>query len=264
MIKKYVSRFFLCVSTVMLSYSYPATAVVVVNDAKDLIELGRAVANEGKELATAVNTLKNSTLELIDLGDYMDIVFNLDFLSPKPALSSDVVDAVPKNEQANTTPKLPTTGSDAEGGKFPNHAASEQSVKNNMQVREETPADDPVGQVTSMITGGQNSIKTEEITRRHARLAQSKQAFARYALATALVHRTLAYRTLHETKDDTQEKVNATNTIRKTHETKVYGNMRMAETYNRLLMSQAAANGLNAFTVMDDVESKPTFDLLNK
>lgn len=259
---KQVSRFFICFCAIILSYSHVASAAVIVNDAKDLIKLAKAVSNEVKELATASKTLQNSVLEAIDLGDYLDIAFSLDFLTPKPTLSSDVVDAVPKNKQSDVSSTI-TAGGNSGDEKFPNHTTSKQSVIDNMQVRDEPAEDDVTGQVVNLVTGGQNGIKTEEITRRHARLTQSKQAFARFALATALVHRTLAYRTLHETKEKTQAKADETTTIRKTHESKTYGNMRMAETYNRLLMSQAAANGLNAFAAMDDIESKPTFDLLN-
>ncbi len=252
------------------------SAQVITKDDKELVNLGKQVYNEGESLIQSVQSLKQSVTRAIDLGAYMDTIFDVNFLIPKPQLSSDVVNSVPKTESnsasgtgnvASSATSAVSGGSDGDSQKFESSSKVKASVSNNMQVRD-TDQDTSTGnagvdKAVSAVTGEEVSSgsRSDEISRKKAQLAKSKQAFARYALATALVHRTLAHRTFEDNKEIAQEQAAKTTTIRETHTGKSVGNMALADTFNRLLMSQAAANGLSAFSAMDDMEGKIDFNL---
>lgn len=250
---------------------------VVTQDAKELVQLAQQVGNESRGLVESLIALNQSFKRVTDLGGYMDALFDVSFLIPKPRMSPEVVNAVPKAGSKSAAPAASgaagaatsavssVTGSDSEA-KFESSSKVKASVSENMQVTDasSTSSDDvDVKKTVSELTGGDvgKGAKTEEVSRKRAQLSKSKQAFARYALATALVHRTLAHRTFEETKNTTEKQTNKTTTTRLTHTGKSVGNMALSETFNRLLMSQAAANGLSAFSAMDDMESKIDFNL---
>ena len=251
------------------------SAQVITKDDKELLNLGKQVYNEGESLMQSVQSLQQSVPRAIDLGAYMDTIFDVSFLIPKPELSSDVVDSVPKTEgdSASGTGDVASSATSAVGSgdgasqQFESSSKVKASVSNNMQVRdtsqESSTGNADVDNVVSAMTGGEVSSgsRSDEISRKKAQLAKSKQAFARYALATALVHRTLAHRTFEDNKETAQEQAAKTTTIRETHTGKSVGNMALADTFNRLLMSQAAANGLSAFSAMEDMEGKIDFNL---
>ena len=251
------------------------SAQVITKDDKELLNLGKQVYNEGESLIQSVQSLQQSVTRAIDLGAYMDTIFDVSFLIPKPELSSDVVDSVPKTEgdSASGAGDIASSATSAVGvgdvasQQFESSSKVKASVSNNMQVRdtsqESSTGNADVDNVVSAMTGGEVSSgsRSDEISRKKAQLAKSKQAFARYALATALVHRTLAHRTFEDNKEIAQEQAAKTTTIRETHTGKSVGNMALADTFNRLLMSQAAANGLSAFSAMEDMEGKIDFNL---
>lgn len=259
----------------LLIASMPCQAQVITEDAKELAQLGTQVYNESKGLFEAIRSLEQTTKRVVDLGAYMDKLFDISFLIPKPKMSPDVVNAVPKASKNSSLPGAADTaaatassvvGGDSSSPKFENSSKVKASVGNNMQVTDASGTSSDgidVQKTVSELTGGDvdTGAKTEEVSRKRAQLSKSKQAFARYALATALVHRTLAHRTFEDTKDDTSKQTAKTTTIRSAHTGKSVGNMALSETFNRLLMSQAAANGLSAFSAMDDMESKIDFNL---
>ena len=250
------------------------SAQVITKDDKELLNLGKQVYNEGESLIQSVQSLQQSVTRAIDLGAYMDTIFDVSFLIPKPKLSSDIVNSVPKTEGNSASgvgdvasSATSAVGGDSDSQQFESSSKVKASVSNNMQVRdtsqEFSTGNADVDNVVSAMTGGEVSSgsRSDEISRKKAQLAKSKQAFARYALATALVHRTLAHRTFEDNKEIAQEQAAKTTTIRETHTGKSVGNMALADTFNRLLMSQAAANGLSAFSAMDDMEGKIDFNL---
>lgn len=269
---------------ILCGFSDFAAAQVITVDAKDTAQQSKLLYDETAKAAEAVSALQESLLSLVDIGEYLDLALSFDFSIPKPEMSSDVVNAIPKTNgsavsgatgqitQATDSVAGGVVGTSGTGGisgiggtsgsgnqKFASKSAVQQSVTQNMQVRTDETAEDK--DVVSMATGSGDSATTQEISRKRAQLAQSKQVFARYGLATALVHRTLAYRAIAETKGATEDKTGETTATRKTHEGKMYGNMRMAETYNRVLMSQAVANGLSGFSALDEIEGRVDFNL---
>lgn len=268
-------KFFGLILAGVILFPTVLSAQVITKDDKELLNLGKQVYNEGESLMQSVQSLQQSVTRAIDLGAYMDTIFDVSFLIPKPELSSDVVDSVPKTEgdSASGTGYVASSATSAVGGgdgasqQFESSSKVKASVSNNMQVRdtsqESSTGNADVDNVVSAMTGGEVSSgsRSDEISRKKAQLAKSKQAFARYALATALVHRTLAHRTFEDNKEIAQEQAAKTTTIRETHTGKSVGNMALADTFNRLLMSQAAANGLSAFSAMEDMEGKIDFNL---
>ena len=268
-------KFFGLILAGVILFPTVLSAQVITKDDKELLNLGKQVYNEGESLIQSVQSLQQSVTRAIDLGAYMDTIFDVSFLIPKPELSSDVVDSVPKTEGnlASGAGDVASSAASAVGGgdgasqQFESSSKVKASVSNNMQVRdtsqESSTGNADVDNVVSAMTGGEVSSgsRSDEISRKKAQLAKSKQAFARYALATALVHRTLAHRTFEDNKEIAQEQAAKTTTIRETHTGKSVGNMALADTFNRLLMSQAAANGLSAFSAMDDMEGKIDFNL---
>lgn len=268
-------KFFGLILAGVILFPTVLSAQVITKDDKELLNLGKQVYNEGESLIQSVQSLQQSVTRAIDLGAYMDTIFDVSFLIPKPELSSDVVDSVPKTEgdSASGTGDVASSATSAVGSgdgasqQFESSSKVKASVSNNMQVRdtsqESSTGNADVDNVVSAMTGGEVSSgsRSDEISRKKAQLAKSKQAFARYALATALVHRTLAHRTFEDNKEIAQEQAAKTTTIRETHTGKSVGNMALADTFNRLLMSQAAANGLSAFSAMEDMEGKIDFNL---
>ena len=268
-------KFFGLILAGVILFPTVLSAQVITKDDKELLNLGKQVYNEGESLIQSVQSLQQSVTRAIDLGAYMDTIFDVSFLIPKPELSSDVVDSVPKTEgdSASGAGDVASSATSAVGGgdgasqQFESSSKVKASVSNNMQVRdtsqESSTGNADVDNVVSAMTGGEVSSgsRSDEISRKKAQLAKSKQAFARYALATALVHRTLAHRTFEDNKEIAQEQAAKTTTIRETHTGKSVGNMALADTFNRLLMSQAAANGLSAFSAMEDMEGKIDFNL---
>lgn len=270
--KKYIQTFRLFLLAILF-VPQMTQAQVITNDSKELITLAKQVYNDGNGLIQSLKSLQQTVIRAIDLGAYMDTFFDVSFLIPKPQMSSDVVNAVPK-ENSNSSLGGSTgvgvsegTSSSGSNQQFESSSKVKASVANNMQVTDASSASGSDGSdiegVVSDITGGDVShkAKSDEVSKKRAQLSRSKQAFARYALATALVHRTLAHRTFEDTKEETKEQAAKTTTIRETHTGKSKANMSLSDTFNRLLMSQAAANGLSAFAAMDDMESKIDFNL---
>ncbi len=254
-----------------------STLAVLTKDAEDIVTQIGDLATAVENVATAAGKVVIETKKAMDLGQYMDAVFDVSFLFPKPRMSSDVVKAIPKDSDGGTSVagvSVPSTssitgGSKSDDEKFEDAEKVDKSIQNNLTVDGQEKKGDGenmlelVQDVASVVTGSGNeqNLKAEEVTKKKAKLAQSKQAFARYALAAALVHRTLAHRTNEDSKQHTEEKTAEATTQRKVQASKVHSNLLMADTYNRLLMSQAAANGLSAFHARDEMEAKIDYNL---
>ncbi len=270
----------------MLGLVLPRSSAAVLVTTADLEDIQTQIEEFIKsveEVMVEIQKTVETAREVTDVGSLMNEVFDIGFLIPKPKMSTDVVETIPKEGEkkdggitgsASSAASSVGLGGDSKGDseKFEDASKVNQSVKKNLTVsnesgEQEEDSDDGVmglvKDVAASITGagtGQGP-KAEEVTKKRAQLLQSKQAFARYALSAALVHRTLAHRTVEESRDNTEEKVGEARSHRKTHSAKVHSNLMMADTYNRLLMSQAAANGLSAFTVREEMESKIDYNL---
>ncbi len=252
-----------------------ASAVMVTTaDMKDIATQIEAFAKGVEEVVTEVETLVKSTKELIDVGDLMNQFFDIGFLIPKPKMSTDVVETIPKSGDSKKGVSASSItgglGGKKDGEKFEDAKKVNSSVKKNLTVAKsgddseedsESFMDMAKDLATSISGADGQGPKAEEVTKARAKLLQSKQAFARYALSAALVHRTLAHRTSEESKENTSNKTQEATSQRKVHSAKVHSNLMMADTYNRLLMSQAAANGLSAFTAREEMESKIDYNL---
>ncbi len=202
-------------------------------------------------------------------GTLLDGVLDVNFLFPK--ISEDAKQALPRETSAN--PLDQATGGLASGltssgkdDKLPEGEEAKSIVKSmQLEDTENCVADSGNGAVDAAtdlagkVTGGSGVKKCptgKEIAAKRQQLGKSKQAFARFTLATGLVNRTLAYRSINDAKKETQASTSSADTIREAHTTKTTAVASMADTYNRLLFSQAVGNGLQAFKAMDQVEGR--------
>lgn len=231
-----------------------------------------------EELKKEMDNMTTSVKSLTDVGSLVDGLLNFDFLIPskKPKATTDVTNAFNSKPtsggsgdvagQAQAAASSITGSSSNEDEKpFPDRSEMNKQV-DAMQVRSGTSSDsgdggsalDTAKNVVSSATGqGEANASTgQEIAGKRKKMPQTKQAWVRYSLATALVNRSLAYRTVSDTKKQTTEKVNNSTNLRKAHTAKVHGYSAMAASYNRLLLSQAVANGLSSLKAMDHVEGK--------
>ena len=231
-----------------------------------------------EELSKEMDNLTTSVKSLTDVGSLVDGLLDFNFLIPssKPKATEDVKKEFTAQQggsgssnpvdQAKTATKAITGGSSQEGEQpFPSRTEMEKQV-DQMQVKDGSSSDsgdggsvlDTAKDVVSSATGGgqEEGLTGQEIQGKRNKLPQTKQAWVRYSLATALVNRSLAYRTVSDTKKKTAEKVNGATNMRKAHTAKTHGYSAMAASYNRLLLSQAVANGLSSLKAMDHVEGK--------
>lgn len=235
-----------------------------------------------EELKKEMDNMTTAVKSLTDVGSLVDGLLNFDFLMPskktdkKSKVTTDVTKSfetqktsagsgdVAGQAKAVASSITGSSGSDDENP-FPDRAEMNKQV-DAMQVKGESSSDsessgsvvDTAKSVVSSASGQSeaNSSTGQEIAGKRKKMPQTKQAWARYSLATALVNRTLAYRNVDETKKQTTKKVNNATNMRKAHTAKVHGYSAMAASYNRLLLSQAVANGLSALKAMDHVEGK--------
>lgn len=231
-----------------------------------------------EELKKEMDNMTTAVKSLTDVGSLVDGLLNFNFLIPskKPKVTTDVTKSfetqktsagsgdVAGQAKAVASSITGSSGSDDENP-FPDRAEMNKQV-DAMQVKGESSSDsessgsvlDTAKSVVSSASGQSeaNSSTGQEIAGKRKKMPQTKQAWARYSLATALVNRSLAYRTVADTKKQTTEKVNNATNMRKAHTAKVHGYSAMAASYNRLLLSQAVANGLASLKAMDHVEGK--------
>ena len=234
-----------------------------------------------EELKKEMDNMKTAVKSLTDVGSLVDGLLNFDFLMPskktdkKSKVTTDVTKPFTQKTSAGSgdvagqakavaSSITGSSGSDDENP-FPDRAEMNKQV-DAMQVKGESSSDsessgsvvDTAKSVVSSASGQSeaNSSTGQEIAGKRKKMPQTKQAWARYSLATALVNRSLAYRTVADTKKQTTEKVNNATNLRKAHTAKVHGYSAMAASYNRLLLSQAVANGLASLKAMDHVEGK--------
>ena len=280
--------FFLILLTVL--FSFKVFAQVPATDPHELAQSAKTLATSVEDLNKEIDQTQKEIKQLTDLGSLvsgvmssiqgfaglpgtlLDQVLDVNFLFPKK-ISDDAQAAFPQAQQQNQLDKMTGGAASAAKGllggenndKLP-EGEEAKSIAKSMQMEDtegciETgagvagAAQDIIGSVT-----GGSSIKKcptgTEIAAKRQQLGNSKQAFARFGLATGLVNRTLAYRTIINNKKETQASTGSADTIRKAHTTKTTGIAAMADTYNRLLFSQAVGNGLQAFKAMDQIEGR--------
>lgn len=231
-----------------------------------------------EELKKEMDNMTTAVKSLTDVGSLVDGLLNFNFLIPskKPKVTTDVKEEFkPKKTSAGSgdvvgqaqasVSSLTGSSSNEDEKPFPDRSEMNKQV-DAMQVKGESSSDsessgsvlDTAKSVVSSASGQSeaNSSTGQEIAGKRKKMPQTKQAWARYSLATALVNRSLAYRTVADTKKQTTEKVNNATNLRKAHTAKVHGYSAMAASYNRLLLSQAVANGLASLKAMDHVEGK--------
>lgn len=260
--KKY---FMITILFSVLCVEAPVYGQVPIMDPHALVKEAQNLANTTEQLNSEIKKMQVSILSLTDLGSLLDRLLTIDFLFPKTKKATlDITKPFNENEDVNPTAQFLPTGKDGESNKFPNRAAVAEVVdeKFNTSKGGGTASDavDMIKNVAASATG-LGGVKGTDIQRKRVQLPETKQAFGRYTLAVSLVHRTLAYRTLADAKKDVQNDLNQSADIRSSHSTKVNATGTMAETYNRLLLSQAAGNALMALKAMDQEEGRMSLGL---
>lgn len=162
---------------ILCAFPCVVRAQVTVADLKGAAQQAKLFNDELNKTVEAVYALKESALGLIDVGAYLDLLLSFDFSIPKPEMSSDVVNAVPKTSgsASGVTGQIKQATDSVSGGisgtsgsdnqKFGSKSAVEQSVTQNMQVRTEESAEDKdvVSQAISMATGSNGSIDRKSV-----------------------------------------------------------------------------------------------------
>lgn len=237
--------------SLLLIAPHETSAQVPTHDAKEyavsVADLGQSI----DDLQKTTKDTKESLLSLIDLGPLLDYIFDMSFLIPQDnsQVSSEV--------KATLAPKQTTSASASAAGVTGQVGSLLSSAAGDLFGGRET----VVSAVKDRYQTQTDDSTTTEIATKQKDLGQSKQSFARYSLAAGLVNRTLAYRTLSDAKQKTEEKTKNANTIRDAHTSKTYAQSAMAETYNRMLFAQAVANGLDAFKAMKSMEGHVSISL---
>ena len=281
--------FFLTLFVIL--FSFKALAQVPAMDPHELAQSAKTLSTSVEDLNKEIDQTQKEIKQLTDFGSLtaglmssiqglaglpgtlLEGVLDINFLFPK--ISDDAKSAFPQNTEPDQLDQMTGGAASAAKGlvsgsekndKLP-EGEEAKSIAKSMQVEN---SDDCVGSSDSDIVGaaqgaigavtGGSGVKkcptgTETAAKRQ-QLGKSKQAFARFTLATGLVNRTLAYRTILNNKKETQASTGSADTIRKAHTTKTTGIAAMADTYNRLLFSQAVGNGLQAFKSMDQIEGR--------
>ena len=273
----------------MALFSFKASAQVPAMDPHELAQSAKTLSSSVEDLNKEIDQTQKEIKQLTDFGSLtsglmssiqgfaglpgtlLDGVLDINFLFPK--ISDDAKEALPQQTQQSQADKLTGGAASAAKGllgggnndKLP-EGEEAKSIAKSMQTEDsegcvETGSDiaGAAQDLIGSVTGGSGVKKCptgKEIAAKRQQLGNSKQAFARFTLATGLVNRTLAYRTIINNKKETQSSTGSANTIRQAHTTKTTGTSAMADTYNRLLFSQAVGNGLQAFKAMDQIEGR--------
>lgn len=273
----------------MALFSFKASAQVPAMDPHELAQSAKTLSSSVEDLNKEIDQTQKEIKQLTDFGSLtsglmasiqgfaglpgtlLDGVLDINFLFPK--ISDDAKEALPQQTQQSQADKLTGGAASAAKGllgggnndKLP-EGEEAKSIAKSMQTEDsegcvETGSDiaGAAQDLIGSVTGGSGTKKCptgQEIAAKRQQLGNSKQAFARFTLATGLVNRTLAYRTIINNKKETQSSTGSANTIRQAHTTKTTGTSAMADTYNRLLFSQAVGNGLQAFKAMDQIEGR--------
>lgn len=280
----------LIATTLMIGGGLSATSHAQV-PAIDPHALGTEAANlqsSVKELSQTVKHMEESILSLTDLGSLLDGLLDVNKLFPssKPKLSSTPKKAIPLETASSSNPVDQVTsavggllgGNSDKENKFSDPKTVSEAIKNNMQMVEEDESSvcgagvmGAVGSLAggmgglggglggmagSLLGGGDSGLQGTNALQKRKQTGISKQMFAHYALATALVNQTLDGRTLSGSQKKTQQTVNKAKNQRQVHTAKTAGDELMNDTYNRLLFSQAVSNAMNAFKAMDQTEGK--------
>lgn len=261
---------------VFLMSSTMVFGIVPTNDIRSYKEEIKGAKQATEELKKETDAFKTSVQSLMNVGPLLDGLLDTGFLFPskKPKATEDVKRGMSSSQKAGSggvadqakAAKNSLTGGSSGESETPFGSRSEvdENVKK-MQVRDDASSDPSGGSVldTAKSTvasatgkGGENGLTGQDVYGKRQKMPQTKQAWARYAMATALVNRSLAYRTSNDSKKQTTEQVSNVQNMREAHTAKTHGYAAMASSYNRLLLSQAVANGLSAFKSMDHVEGK--------
>lgn len=263
--------------------SAPSTAQVPAIDPHAIPEEAANLQLSVKELGQTVKHMEESVKGLMDLGSFLDSLLDVNRLFPsqKSKLSDTPKKAIPTETASDSSPagqakaavESVTGGSDKDK-KFADANTVSEAIKNNMQIVEEDEngvcgqgvagvagsiagsMGGSLGGLGGSLLGGGGALTGTTALQKRKQVNMSKQMFSHYSLATGLVNRTMAYRTLSGAKKKTQEKVNSAQNMRQVHTAKTAGQETMAETYNRLLFSQAVSNAMGAFKAMDQTEGK--------
>lgn len=282
-------RFFF-LTLFMAFFSFKVSAQVPAMDPHELAQSAKTLSTSVEDLNKEIDQTQKEIKQLTDFGSLtsglmssiqgfaglpgtlLDQVLDVNFLFPKK-ISDDAKEALPQQTQQSQADKLTGGAASAATGllggknddKLP-EGEEAKSIAKSMQTEDsencvETGSDiaGAAQDLIGSVTGGSGTKKCptgKEIAAKRQQLGNSKQAFARFTLATGLVNRTLAYRTIINNKKETQSSTGSANTIRQAHTTKTTGITAMADTYNRLLFSQAVGNGLQAFKAMDQIEGR--------
>lgn len=262
----------------------PATAQVPAFDPHAIATEAENLQLSSKELSNTIKNMEESILSLTDLGTFSDMLLSLNklFPEPKPKKSSTLKEVIPIKvdeasdnpaEQAKSAVENLTGGSSSseEEYKFPDVETVSEAIRNNMQIIEQDENGVCGKGVTNLLgsLGGSvanlggalsknmdNKQKATNAIQKRRQANISKQMFSYYALSTGLVNRTMAYRSIEAAKKKAQEKVNKSQTMREVHTAKTASQETLAETYNRLLYSQAVSNAMMAFKSIDHTEGK--------
>lgn len=238
---------------------------VPIMDPHALPKEAKNIQQATKDLSGEISKMKSAILSLTDVGSFLDQLLSIDFLFPKSKKpASDITKPFNESKNSNPTAQFLPTGDDGKAEKFPNRAAVAKVVDEKFNTSKaggsSSDALDMIKDVAVSATG-LGGVKGMDIQKKRVQLPETKQAFGRYTLAVSLVHRTLAYRTLSDAKKDVQNDLNEATDIRKTHSTKTNATGTMAETYNRLLLTQASGNALLALKAMDQEEGRMSLGL---
>lgn len=240
-----MKKFLLALMLFTTTYSYTSVAQAPISDSSLLANFIQQVGKDTKETRTSVSKLQNSTTTLVSLGTIgsMD-----DFADPLSslgtnALSTDVVSSIDGSGSGSGST---TSGAGAASG-----AASSASKDENST---QFPSSDKVrtGVANNLqLPDNDEKLTSSKVSDVRRQFPKTKAAIATYGVSTAWVNRTIATRNIKEAKEATQKKADETQDNRKAITSKTSSVTNVAETYNRLLMSAAAANALSAINTME-------------
>lgn len=241
--KKYIGILLSCV----IWCTSPVFAQAPISDPTLLANFIKQVGKDTKQLQTAIDELKNSTVTLVSLGmigsldEFADPLYSLgtNDISPEAAksVSGDSATGATSSSGGEAASAVGTDSTaSATGGKttFPSAVQVRSGVEENLQLSDDD-----------------TELKSEKVAAVRQNLPKTKAAIATYGVALSWVNRTIATRNIADAKTGTQQKADETQDNRKAITSNTSSNTNIAETYNRLLMSGAATNALSAINTME-------------
>lgn len=194
------------------------------------------------QLTTGTNKLVNSLKTTISLGTigflegFTNPLFNFGTNDLSGSLVSSIGSGstgISTSNITNTVTGIANTRSSADNT-FPPADQVRSNIDENLQIPDNT-----------------TKLTSEKVAAVRKNLPKTKNEIATYGVALAWGNRTIATRNISDAKEGTQKKLDDVQDSRKSIASNTASNTSIAENFNRLLMTAATANALEATETME-------------